>query len=108
MFVKRYLYTLRNKSAVITQVLRGEEKAGPCPNAPVPRCCLTLVAAMLVQILLPLLFAFAAIAVARWGERGGTNEPELRFDFSRYGTNTLRVSSQDAAGNIWSRKCGFR
>eukprot|EP00730_Choanoeca_flexa_P008671 TRINITY_DN12519_c2_g1_i12.p1 TRINITY_DN12519_c2_g1~~TRINITY_DN12519_c2_g1_i12.p1 ORF type:complete len:1527 (+),score=451.98 TRINITY_DN12519_c2_g1_i12:2-4582(+) len=72
MFIKRYLHAIRNKNAIIT------------------------------QILLPLFFTFAALAVAKWGPNESADEPELRFGFDSFGGTNLRVSSSDAAGNYYS------
>merc|ERR1719502_511852 len=72
MLTKRFVYSLRNKDAIVT------------------------------QILLPLTFTFIALAVVTWGATDSLEEPELLFAFDGYGDTTLRYSAQDTAGNYWS------
>lgn len=72
MLRKRALFSLRSRTGVIT------------------------------QLLLPLLFAIAAIAIARYGEADDVNAPRLFLDLSAYGSTTVRGGFDDSTGDIWS------
>lgn len=72
MLRKRYLHTLRNRTAIAT------------------------------QLVLPLAFALAAICVAGYSDSALKDSSRLLFSLRGYGATPVRAGDSDTAGDLWS------